>query len=101
MRVANLLKQASTKATAGASNDQASESTASREQFELNITEDLPTEDQVRTILEYVGKSGIPSIVKGAQTEKDALKKYKESKENLLRPVVCQNMVRDIVNVAG
>lgn len=90
MRVANLLKQASAKATAGASN---SDSSPSREQFELNITEDPPTADQVQTILGYVGTSGIPSIIKGAQNEKDALKKFKESKENFQRPVVCARLV--------
>ncbi|CAM1501830.1 Fc.00g038140.m01.CDS01 [Cosmosporella sp. VM-42] len=92
VRVATLLKQASANATAGATGDQASDSSAqttpAREQFELNITEDAPTEDQVKTILEYVGTSGIPSVVKGAQTEKDALKKFKESRENFKRPVV-------------
>lgn len=92
MRVAELLKQASAKASAGSSS-------GSREQFELNITEDAPTEDQVRTMLEYVGTSGIPSIVKGAQTEKEALKKMKESRENLLRPVVCLNDTHAIFDV--
>jgi hypothetical protein len=82
VRVAELLKQASAKASAGSSS-------GTREQFELNITEDAPTEDQVRTILEYVGPTGVPSIVKGAQDEKDALKKFKQSRDNLLRPVVC------------
>lgn len=81
VRVAELLKQASAKASAGSSS-------GTREQFELNITEDAPTEDQVRTILEYVGPTGVPSIVKGAQDEKDALKKFKQSRDNLLRPVV-------------
>ena len=92
VRVANLLKQASANATAGATEDQASDHTAqtkpSREQFELNITEDPPTEDQLRTMLEYVGKSGIPNIIRGASNDKDAVRKFKESQENLLRPVV-------------
>lgn len=39
-------------------------------------------------MLDYVGKKGIPTIIKGARDEKDALKKYKESRDNLLRPVV-------------
>jgi arsenate reductase-like glutaredoxin family protein len=92
-RVANLLKQVSANSTAGATIDQASDhshqTTPKREQFELNITEDPPTADQVQTILEYVGKSGIPSIIRGARDEKDALKKFKESKESLQRPLVC------------
>ena len=91
-RVANLLKQASANATSGATIDQASDHTAQtktqRDQFELNITEDHPTADQVQTILEYVGKSGIPSVIQGARDEKDALKKFKESKDSLQRPLV-------------
>lgn len=89
VRVANLLKQVSANATAGATLDQASETKPAREQFELNVTEDPPTDDQVKTILEYVGTSGISNIIKGANNEKDALKKFKESRENFLRPVVC------------
>lgn len=93
--MANILKAASANATAGATIDQASDHTAQtkghREQFELNITEEPPTPDQVKTILEYVGKGGISTIIKGAQNEKEALKKYQENKDNLLRPVVrCQ-----------
>ncbi|RSL51679.1 hypothetical protein CEP53_008351 [Fusarium sp. AF-6] len=88
VRVANLLKQVSANATAGATLDQASETKPACEQFELNVTEDPPTEDQVKTIMEYVGTSGISNIIKGANNEKDALKKFKESKENFLRPVV-------------
>jgi hypothetical protein len=76
------LKQASAASTSGA----ASEST--REQFELNITEDQPTPDQVQTVLEYVGKSGIPKIITGAHDEKDALKKYIQNKDSLVRPLV-------------
>ncbi|KAM5346814.1 hypothetical protein ACJ41O_009819 [Fusarium nematophilum] len=92
VRVANLLKQVSANATAGATIDQASDHSSQtkpiREQFELNITEEPPTDDQVKTILEYVGASGISNIVKGANNEKDALRKFKESKENFIRPVV-------------
>ncbi|KAL2689700.1 hypothetical protein Neosp_003760 [[Neocosmospora] mangrovei] len=88
VRVANLLKQVSANATAGATLDQASETKPAREQFELNVTEDPPTDDQVKTILEYVGTSGISNIIKGANNEKEALKKFKESRENFLRPVV-------------
>ncbi|KAF7553890.1 hypothetical protein G7046_g6965 [Stylonectria norvegica] len=84
-RVATLLKQASTKAQAGSAGET---STPTREQFELNITEDPPTEDQVKTILEYVGASGVSSVVKGARDEKDALKKFKESSASFQRPVV-------------
>ncbi|EKJ73373.1 hypothetical protein NXS19_005299 [Fusarium pseudograminearum] len=92
VRVTNLLKQVSANASSGATLDQASDHSVQtapiREEFELNITEDAPTEDQVKTILEYVGTSGIHKVINGANTEKDALKKFKESKENFVRPVV-------------
>ncbi|KPM40459.1 hypothetical protein AK830_g6131 [Neonectria ditissima] len=84
VRVATLLKQLSANATAGATDH----TKPTREQFDLNITEDPPTEDQVKTILEYVGPSRIPQIVKGAHSEKDALKKFKESSDNFVQPVV-------------
>ncbi|KAH7158165.1 thioredoxin-like protein [Dactylonectria estremocensis] len=80
VRVASLLQKASA--------DAAAETPNSREQFELNITEEPPTDDQVKTILEYVGTSRIADVVKGAKDEKDALRKFKESKGNFVRPVV-------------
>lgn len=69
--------------------DQASDYTLpKRDPFELNITEEPPTAEQVQTILEYVGKDNISQIIKGAHDQKDALRKFKESKENFVRPVV-------------
>ncbi|KAL0938028.1 uncharacterized protein CTRU02_207759 [Colletotrichum truncatum] len=94
VRVANILKQVSANATAGATEDQASDHSVqtnpkkARAEFELNITEDSPTADQVKTILEYVGKSKIPSIIKGASTEQEALRKFQQSTDNFQRPVV-------------
>lgn len=93
--MANLLKQASANVQAGATIDQASDHTsqnnAAREPFELNITEEPPTNEQVQTMLEYVGKQEIPEIIKGARDQKDALKKFKENKDSFLRPVVGDN----------
>jgi hypothetical protein len=90
--VAALLKQTSANATESATEDQASDNSAQtntgRQDFELNITEDPPTTDQLQTILEYVGKSGISSIVKGATTETEALRKFRENNDNFQRPVV-------------
>lgn len=91
-RVANLLKQVSANAQAEATIDQASDHSAQtntpRDDFELNITEDPPTQDQVQTILGYVGKSGIGNVIKGARDEKEALEKFKQSSENFRRPMV-------------
>lgn len=92
MRVANLLKQASANATEHATEDQASDHSAQttphRAEFELNITEDPPTPDQLQTILQYVGKSGVSTVVKGAESESQALKIFKQSAEAFQRPVV-------------
>lgn len=92
VRVANLVKQVSANAQAGATEDQASDHSAqdkvSRSPFELNVTEDPPTADQVSTILDYVGSSGVSKVIKDAKDEKDALKKFKENKDSFLRPVV-------------
>ncbi|POR36916.1 Putative redox protein fmp46, mitochondrial [Tolypocladium paradoxum] len=90
-RVVNLLKQMSANAQAGATMDQASDTTsqtnARRDPFELNITEEPPTAEQVQTILEYVGKGVISQVVKGAHDQKDALKRFKQNQDNFLRPV--------------
>ncbi|GAW23700.1 hypothetical protein ANO14919_132750 [Xylariales sp. No.14919] len=92
VRAATVLKQASANATESATEDQASDhshqTNPHRPDFELNITEDPPTADQLKTILEYVGKNKISSVIKGATTENEALKKFKESADNLKRPVV-------------
>ncbi|KAF3013287.1 hypothetical protein E8E14_010033 [Neopestalotiopsis sp. 37M] len=91
-RVVTLLKQVSANATETATEDQASDHTAQsdpkRPEFDLDVTEAAPTSDQLRSILEYVGASKISSVVPGASTEKDALKKFKEGAENFKRPVI-------------
>lgn len=94
MRVASLLKQVSANATEHATEDQASDHSAQtsphRAEFELNITEDLPTPDQVQTILEYVGQQKASSIIEGASNESEGLKLFKQSAERFRRPVVCR-----------
>ncbi|KUI74560.1 Putative redox protein fmp46, mitochondrial [Cytospora mali] len=91
VRVASLLKQASANAAEHATEDQASDHSAQsapdRAEFELNITEEPPTPDQLQTILQYVGKPSIPSIVKGASSESEAMKLFRQSAENFQRPV--------------
>ncbi|KAH8885757.1 DUF1687-domain-containing protein [Thozetella sp. PMI_491] len=88
VRVATLLKQASANATATSTEDQASSpQTKARQEFELNITEDAPTADQIQTILGYVGPSRISTIIKGANSENEALRKFRESADNFQRPV--------------
>ncbi|KAI8959729.1 DUF1687-domain-containing protein [Daldinia sp. FL1419] len=93
-RAANLLKQVSANATETATEDQASDHShqthpkRARQEFELNITEELPTADQLKTILEYVGKNKISSVIQGATTENEALKKFRENKESFKWPVI-------------
>lgn len=92
-RVATLLRQEAAIASETATEDQASDHTAQSKnarqaEFDLDITEEPPTHDQLKTILEYVGKTGIPYVVKGANTESEALRKFKESASNFQRPVV-------------
>ncbi|EGO53067.1 hypothetical protein NEUTE1DRAFT_92009 [Neurospora tetrasperma FGSC 2508] len=83
IRIATLLKQAAGSGAAVSDN-----APAKKSDFELNITEEAPTTEQLRTMLDYVGKTGISSIISNAQNETEALKKFKENGDNLNRPIV-------------
>lgn len=92
-RVHTILKQASAKASAHATEDQASShGTAQppkRGDFELEVTEEPPTEDQFKSILEYLGgASKAGSLISGARDEADGLKKLKSNPSSFTRPVV-------------
>ncbi|TGZ85391.1 hypothetical protein EX30DRAFT_337756 [Ascodesmis nigricans] len=62
--------------------------------FEIEVIEApaVPTATQLKTILEYVGGHKVGSIVKGASSEKHAVKLLEEggeiSSERLLRPLL-------------
>ncbi|KAJ5092506.1 hypothetical protein NUU61_007376 [Penicillium alfredii] len=102
-RTLNILKQASATAAETATEDQASDySTQARQQrgeFELEVTTDVPTLDQLRSILDYispvsgVGGQGekttyaVSELVKEARDAEDALKKFKEDQGRFVRPV--------------
>ena len=93
MRVATALRQASAAASETSTEDQASDHTAQsnavrRPEFKLEITETPPTADQLRTILDYVGKQRAGTIVEGAADEQEALRMYRENAERLRRPLV-------------
>lgn len=93
-RTLNILKQASAAAASSATEDQASDHTAhakqQRGQFELEVTTDNPTTDQLRSILDYIsptsGTGGlgnketyaVSELIRGARTAEEALKKFKE-----------------------
>lgn len=91
-RILTFLKQTSAAASETATEDQASDHTAQnkiqRSDFDLDIVEDTPTHDQVKSILEYVGPNGAGNIIKGATSESDALKKFSASADAFQRPVV-------------
>ena len=89
-RVLTLLKQGSAQSSETATIDQASDHSvqqATREPFELDITESAPTEDQLRSIFEYVGQGKIGQVVEGATSISDAVKKLAADESAFKRPV--------------
>ncbi len=91
-RALNLLKQLSAQASETATEDQASNHDAQnklqRSEFELNVTEDAPTSDQLRTILEYLGAGRAKDIVEGSSSTSDAVMKLQEDRKRFKAPVV-------------
>lgn len=88
-----MLKQGSAQAQETATEDQASDHShqnqaVKREPFELDITESVPTEDQLRSIIEYVGQHKIGQIVEGATSVTDAAKKLASDEGAFKRPLV-------------
>ncbi|KAI9787872.1 MAG: hypothetical protein M1835_002627 [Candelina submexicana] len=79
---------ASETATIDQAGDHTAQNKVQRSEFELNVTEDPPTNDQLRSILEYVGARKVGDIVRGARDETEAMKKLAESAENFKRPVI-------------
>lgn len=83
VRVLNLLKDASARAT------ESSTDKKHRAPFELEVTETPPTTDQLRSILEYAGGQKSMELVDGAQDEGEAIKKLSEDPRRFKAPVVC------------
>lgn len=94
IRVHTLLRQASATASETATEDQASDHSAQsnpkthRAEFKLEVTEEPPTEDQLRSILEYIGAQKAGTIIKGAKDEADAMRKLAANGDSFERPVV-------------
>lgn len=92
MRVNTLLKQISAESKETATEDQASAhpiKSVKHPEFDLEVTEEAPTPDQFRSILEYLGgASKAGTLIKGARDENDALKKLAANGDAFERPVV-------------
>ncbi|TKA74656.1 hypothetical protein B0A49_03946 [Cryomyces minteri] len=92
IRAHTLLKQtaaaAQSTATIDQAGDHAQQSKTERTNFELEVTEDAPTGDQLRSMLDYLGSGGVVKVVKGASNQAEALKKVQEDGSNFIRPVV-------------
>ena len=84
VRLAAVLQQRSVAATEASTEDK-----PGRPEFKLEITENPPTPEQLQTILEYAGSKRISTIIRGATNQTEALRKFKESPDNFIRPVVC------------
>ena len=100
LRVLTLLKQVSAHASETATEDQATDHThqnkLQRTEFELNITEDPPTEDQLRTILEYMGARHAGRLIEGAADMGDAIKRLREDPKRFRPPVVSAPLPREL-----
>lgn len=103
VRVLTLLKQVSAHASETATEDQAADHTAQnklqRTEFTLDVTEEPPTTDQAKSILEYIGVQNTGKLVEGAMSESDAMKKLREDSKKLKWPVV--SLVQKIANTEG
>jgi hypothetical protein len=71
---------------------QAVPSATQRADFELDVQEDVPTGDQLKTILEYAGIGKAGTIVEGARDTSDAMEKVKRDAALFNRP-----LVRDLI----
>ncbi|EON66459.1 hypothetical protein W97_05557 [Coniosporium apollinis CBS 100218] len=91
-RVLTLLKQANATSAANATADQASshetQSKTERTNFELEVTTEPPTSDQLRSIFEYLGPGKAAEVVKGANDEGSALRTVQGNASAFQRPVV-------------
>lgn len=92
MRVLTLLKQASAEASETATVDQAGDHThqnkAQHSEFDLEVSEQIPTSDQLRSILEYAGNDRIKDVVEGATSVSNALQKISQDRKAFQFPVV-------------
>ncbi|EGP92432.1 unnamed protein product [Zymoseptoria tritici ST99CH_1A5] len=90
-RVFTLLKQTHATAASTATQDQASDhstqSKLGRTDFELEIQEEPPTEDQVNSILEFLGPSSAGTVIRDATGTTDAMRKFRQDQSAFQRPI--------------
>jgi hypothetical protein len=93
IRVVTFLKTHQANAQNPTTEDQAGSqdvpSATQRADFELDIQEQPPTGDQLKSILEYVGAGKAGTIVQGARDLTDAMDKVKKDGGLFNRPLVC------------
>lgn len=91
-RVVTFLKQHQANAQNPATEDQASDKGAApptqRADYDLDIQEQPPTGDQLKSILQYVGPGKAGTIVQGARDVTDAIEKVKRDGGLFNRPLV-------------
>lgn len=92
VRAHSLLKQLSALASETATVDQASDHSEQnkmqRSEFQLDVTEEPPTTDQLRSIFEYVGEFKCGQLLEGSRNATEAMKILKQSPDSFRRPVV-------------
>lgn len=72
--------------------DHSGQNKLQRSDFELNVTEEPPTNDQLKTIIEYAGERKASQIVDGASDALDAMHKLSQDKNKFRAPVVSTDM---------
>lgn len=91
-RILNILKQANAAARTHATEDQASShhshNDAQKTDFDLDVAEGVPTSDQLRSILDYVGETNINKVIEGASDAADAQRRLRANANSFQRPLV-------------
>ncbi|CAF9926099.1 MAG: hypothetical protein GOMPHAMPRED_004060 [Gomphillus americanus] len=91
-RALNLLKQITAQASENATEDQASDHSAqnkiNRNDLDLDVSEEAPTGDQLKTIIEYLGVDKANTVVRGANSITDAIKKLEQDKNLFQHPII-------------
>lgn len=91
-RALNLLKKATAQASETAKTDQASghsgQNKVQRNDIDLEVSEESPTGDQLRNILQYIGADRASLVVRGASSVAEAVKKLEQDTNLFQHPVV-------------